>query len=167
MKTACVAITLSLLMASAIPCPGLEAPATRSISVMRPGDGLGDIVLGDSIPGVIKKMNDRKPDEGQTVKFGATAEYWLSYTDLGITFIFDEKKELIRIAVKNPGIIVQQSGLRVNGTVMDLDREYGKGEQTRLDDLYDQKVYRDRGIAFTINRKTERIETITIQSRGR
>lgn len=167
MKTASVLITLSLLVCSASPCPGQETPANRSISVMKPGEGLGAIVIGDSIPEVIKKMSGRKPDEGQAVKSGTVTEYWLSYVDLGITFIFDERKELSRIAVKNSGIIVQQSGLRVNSTLVDLEREYGKGEQSKLDDIYDQKVYRERGIAFTINRKTDKIETITIQSKSR
>jgi hypothetical protein len=167
MKIASVVMTLSLLIFFASPCASQEASANRSISVMKPGEGLGAIAIGDSIPKVIKKMDDRKPGGGQTVRVGKAVEYWLSYADLGVTFIFDERKELSRIAVKNPGIIVQQSGLRVNSTLGDLERQYGKGEQTKLDDIYDQKVYPDRGIAFTINKKTDKIETITIQSRSR
>lgn len=167
MKITSVVITLTLLVFSASMCHGQGLPASRSISVMKPGEGLGDIVIGDSIPEVIKKMSDRKPDKGQTVRSGTAAEYWLSYVDLGITFIFEERQKLSRIAVKNPGIIVQQSGLRVNSTLADVEREYGKRERTKLDDSYDQIVYQERGIAFTINKKMEKIETITIQSRSR
>lgn len=130
---------------------------------MKPGEGLGNILIGNSITDVIKKM-DSKPDDGKTVKIDSTAEYWLSYQDLGITLIFDDQKELIRIAVKNPAIIVQQTGFRVNSTRTEIERIYGKGELQTLDDVYDQILYKAKGIVFTLNKNTEKVETITIQT---
>lgn len=156
MKITALLATLSLLFCFTGRCAVAEAPASQSISVMKPGVGLGNVTLGDSIPEVIIKMNGKKPDDGKTVRIDSTAEYWLTYLDLGITFIFDGRKKLSRIAVKNPAIVVQQNGLRVNSTGIDMERAYGKGELTKLDEVYDQIAYRERGITFTLDKKRAR-----------
>lgn len=161
-----VITTVFLLLCHAVPCPGQEALTNTTIAVMKPGKGIGDIALGEPVAGVIKKMDGRKPKDGKTVRVGAKTEYWLRYPDMGITLIFDKQKRLSRVAVTNPGIIVLQNGLRVHSHVSEVEKVYGEsGNQNALDDEYEQRTYDDKGISFTVNRRTGKIEAITILPR--
>lgn len=145
-------------------CHGAESLENKSIAVIKPGVGLGNIKIGDPLADVIKKIG-RKPSEGKTVKTGTQTEYWLSYTDLGVTFIFNEKQVLSRVVVTNPGITVQQKGIRVNSSTEDIDKIYGKGTFKSLSDKYEQRVYQKEGLTLTINKDLNKIETITIEQK--
>ena len=145
-------------------CYGGEPLENKSIAVIKPGVGLGNIKIGDPLADVIKKIG-RKPSEGKKVQTGSQTEYWLSYTDLGVTFIFNEKQVLSRIAVTNPGITVQQKGIRVNSPTEDINKIYGLGDSKRLTDKYEQRVYDKEGLNFTINKDLNKIETITIEQK--
>lgn len=157
--------TIRMFLAAAMILTALVSygMVNKTIAVIHPGIGLGTIRLGDKLPDVIKKMDRKKPTDGKTVKSGNLKEYWLSYTDMGITFIFDEGELLVRIAISNPGIIVENSNIRVNSTVMELERTFGRGEIKNIDDRYEQRVFKNRGIGFTINKYSGKIEAIAIE----
>jgi hypothetical protein len=133
-------------------------------AVIEPGIGVGNMRMGDDMATVLRKMGRSKP-EGKTVKSGSMVEYWLSYAEKGITFIFNQNKILTRIAVSNPVFYVQQKGIRPKGSAAELDRLFGKGKTRKLNDEYEQKEYRDQGLTFTIDRNSNRIDTITITPR--
>lgn len=154
-------LVMSMLL-SCMYTPCFGASQLRKIAVIEPGIGIGDITLGNNLQDVIKKMAI-KPSDGKTVRSGNLKEYWLGYTGMGITFIFDEEQKLTRIAVSNPGIIVRQKGVRVNSSIKELMGSYGPAEISKISDKYEQWSYKDRGIVFTINIGTWKIETITIE----
>ena len=144
-----------------------EGPENKSIAVMDPGIGIGNIKIGDQLQDVIARMG-RKPSDGKTVSLANNrTEYWLDFKDLGITFIFDEKRELQRIAVSNPGIIIRSNGIRVDNSVNDIERVYGDSEVKKINEQYIQRIYRDKGVGFTINVDTGKIEAITIEKNRR
>jgi len=138
----------------------------RTITVMQPGVGIGNISIGDDLSLIIEKMG-YKPASGKTVKSGSLTEYWIDYSDLGITFIFAEDKRLVRVAVSNPGIVVADRDIRVNTSIRELLRAYGAGQSEKLKGGYERITYDDQGVSFTINTTTQRIETIVIQKRLR
>ena len=146
-----------------VPCYGMMQGG--GISVIEPGIGLGNIKLDDSLSDVLSRMDRKKPSSGKTVRSGNRVEYWLSYEDMGITFIFNENERLERIAVSNPGIVLQNSDIRANSSLRDMERVYGLGNSRKLNEKYELRMYSSLGISFTINRLTERIETITIEKR--
>jgi hypothetical protein len=147
---------------SVLPGNGAEILENKSISTIEPGTGIGNIRIGDDLADVVKKMV-KKPSDGKTVRSGVLTEYWVGYTDMGITYIFNEKRILTRIATTNPGIVVQQKGIRVGSSTKDIERAYGPGRVRKIDDKYEQWIYENRGINFTINRNTEKIEAIMIE----
>ena len=153
-------ITFFYLM---IPCHG-EKPMKESIAVMKPGVGIGDIRLGDNIPDVTKKMN-KEPTEVKRVenKDRKSLEYWVSYKEMGIAFIFDERKKLNRIAISNPGIIIDQKEIKVTSSLADLQKSYGVGYLIDKDigEKFKQRVY--PGVSFIINKETEKIIVIIIE----
>jgi hypothetical protein len=155
-----IGITFFYLM---IPCHG-EEPMKESIAVMKPGVGIGDIRLGDNIPDVIKKMN-KEPTEVKTVKNKdkKSVEYWISYKEMGITFVFDELKKLNRIAVSNPGIVIGQKEIRVNSSLGELQKSYGVEYLRDIDigERFKQRIY--PGVSFIINKETEKIVVIIIE----
>jgi hypothetical protein len=159
-----ITVAAILLFLAITWCHGAEPLQNKSIAVIKPGVGLGNIKIGDPLTDVIKKMG-RKPSDGKTVQTGSQTEYWLNYTDMGVTFIFNEKQVLSRIVVTNPGITVQQKGIRVNSSTEDIDKIYGKGTFKSLSDKYEQRVYEKEGLNFTINKDLNKIETITIQQK--
>lgn len=130
-------------------------------AVIEPGSGIGDIRIGDDMTTVLKKFKGSKP-EGNTVKSGLLVEYWLSYAKQGVTFIFDQNKKLRRIAVSNPVYYVEQKEIRPKASASELDRLFGKGKNEPLTEKYEQKKYEDQGLTFTIDKNSNRIETITI-----
>jgi hypothetical protein len=134
----------------------------RTITVMQPGVGIGNISIGDDLSLVIEKMG-YKPSGGKTVKTGSLTEYWIDYSDLGITFIFTEDKRLVRVAASNPGIVVGDTDIRVNTSARELLRAYGAGRSEDLKEGYERITYDEQGVSFTINATTQRIETIVIQ----
>jgi hypothetical protein len=146
-----------------IPCHG-EKPMKESIAVMKPGVGIGDIRLGDNIPDVTKKMN-KEPTEVKRVenKDRKSLEYWVSYKEMGIAFIFDERKKLNRIAISNPGIIIDQKEIKVTSSLADLQKSYGVGYLIDKDigEKFKQRVY--PGVSFIINKETEKIIVIIIE----
>jgi hypothetical protein len=143
-------------------CQSEERPVNKSIAVMEPGVGIGNIKLGDNLSDVIRKMG-KKPSDGKTIRSGRLTEYWLNYTDVGITFIFDSDRKLKRIAVSNPGIVTEQKGIRASSSVRDLERLYGRGETKNINDRYEQRTYKDKGISFTVSKDSGKIEAITIE----
>ncbi len=151
-----------MIICSAATCYAGDNLENKSIAVMETSKGIGNIAIGDTLQDVVKKMR-KKPSDGKTVKFGGKVEYWLDYQEHGITFIFAEDKTLSRIAVSNPGIVMKKGDVKVNSTVNDLLKHYGAGESRNLNDTYEQRSYKDKGVGFTINKNTEKIETITIQ----
>lgn len=146
------------------PCYGVteQRLPNRTITVMQPGIGIGNISIGDDLSLVIEKMG-YKPSGGKTVKTGSLTEYWIDYSDLAITFIFDKHKLLVRVAVSNHGIAIGDRDIRVNSSVRELLRAYGTGRPEHLKEGYERITYDDRGVSFTINVSTQRIETIVIQ----
>jgi hypothetical protein len=153
-------ITFFYLM---IPCYG-EKPMKESMAVMKPGVGIGDIRLGDNIPDVTKKMN-KEPTEVKRVenKDRKSLEYWVSYKEMGIAFIFDERKKLNRIAISNPGIVIDQKEIKVTSSLADLQKSYGVGYLIDKDigEKFKQRVY--PGVSFIINKETEKIVVIIIE----
>jgi len=141
---------------------GAEALKNKSIAVVKPGSGIGNIGLDDSLEDVIKKMG-LKPTDGNTITSGIQTEYWVHYKEMGITFIFSDEQKLVRIAVTNPGIIVQNGGIRVNSSVKEIVQLYGFIEPTPLDNDFEQWSYKALGISFTVNKNTRKIETIIVE----
>ncbi len=131
---------------------------------IRPGVGIGNIMVGDDVQAVIGKMK-KKPSDGKTVKVGVTKEYWLHYKDEGVTYIFNEDRKLSRIATSSPNNQVKEgkAGISVNNTSKDLDNIYGPGLNNKINEKYEQRVYKDKGMSFIINRKSQKIESITIE----
>lgn len=139
--------------------------SSDSIAVAKGGVGLGTIKLGDSIETTVKKMN-KKPTEGKTVITGKTEEYWLSYKEQGITFVFSSNQSLNRIIVTNPGIVLKDTDIRVNSLSTGLKDYKGMVEDVKesgqIKGRYMQKFLPSHGASFMINKDTEKIETITI-----
>lgn len=146
-----------------IPCHG-ERPAKESMAVVKPGVGIGDIRLGDNLPDAIKKMN-KEPTEVKRVKNKdrQSLEYWVSYKEMGMTFIFDERKKLIRVAISNPGIVVDQKEIKVTSSLAELQKSYGAGYSREIDigGRFKQRVY--PGVSFIINKETGKIAVIIIE----
>lgn len=156
----CSVASLLVLILCGTNCRAGNSAIDKS-AVIEPGLGIGDIRIGDDMKTVLRKIGGSKP-EGKTVKSGSMVEYWLSYAEQGITFIFDRNKILSRIAVSNPVFYVQQKGIRPKGQAAELDRLFGKGTKRNLNDNYELKEYRNQGLTFTIDKDSNRIDTITI-----
>jgi hypothetical protein len=146
-----------------IPCHG-ERPAKESMAVVKPGVGIGDIRLGDNLSDVIKKMK-KDPTEVKRVenRDKKSIKYWVSYKEMGISFVFDERKKLIRIAISNPGIVVDQKEIKVTSSLAELQKSYGVGYLRDIDvgKKFKQRVY--PGVSFIINKETEKITVIIIE----
>lgn len=149
-----------ILLVPAPECWGIDA--IDKGAVIRPGSGIGDIMIGDDLRTVLRKLEGKKPTEGKTVTTGNLVEYWLSYSELGVTFIFDQSRKLSRIAVTNPAFYVEQNGVRPKSSAANIDKSFGSSKVNKLNDGYEQRIYREKGLSVTIDRNTNKIDTITI-----
>jgi hypothetical protein len=160
MKEGMLAVLLILLCFMGTSAQAETPLSNRSISVMQPGRGIGNINLGDTLETVVRKMG-AKPANVKSVRTAGIVEYWMDYAELGITFILNSDMTLNRIAVSNPGINIPRTAVHVNSDIDTLVSVFGAGTSVQVNDVYDQHGY--NGVRFMVNRKTRRIETIIIE----
>lgn len=147
------------------PAPALYGEAdSTSIATLRPGKGIGNINIGDSLEDVVKQMG-KKPSEGKTVTTGKEVQYWLIYKPQGLAFVFDKASTLVSIIVTNPVMRIPSSNIRINSSSKKLRNAYGDGRDVPIEGNYEQRIYDKEGVIFMINRGSGKVESITIMGK--
>jgi hypothetical protein len=141
-----------------------KAPAKLpepSLAVIKPGKGIGEIALGDSIATAVDKMK-LVPNLARKISYEGVIEYWLNYEDLGLAFIFNSDKSLSKIAINNPTMVLDNNRIRVKSPLTDLYESFEHGEVTKYEQGYKLINYPYEGISFTVDPKEGKIFTITV-----
>lgn len=140
-----------------------------SLAVIKPGKGIGEIELGDSIATTVDKMKIA-PNLARKVQYEDGLEYWLNYEDLGLAFIFSSDKGLSKIAINNPTMVLDNYKIRVKSPLTDLYQSFEQGLVIKHDQglviKHDQGYklinYPYEGVSFTVDPKEGKIFTITV-----
>jgi hypothetical protein len=138
-------------------------------TLIRPGIGVGEIRLGDSLADVYAKLGQKKADSARKVGKGEMEEIWLSYRAMGLTFAYDRKKTLKKIIVTSKAIPLERVGLRVGSRAAYIERYY-ETSQRRVRKIAGRDnmefwEYAGQGITFTVDTAEDRIDVITVMRR--
>ena len=130
-------------------------------SYIQPGKGLGVFKIGERYQEIQKKLGKRKPDKTTKVN---SKEMWISYYDMGLTFVFSYKDKILqKIVVTSKGLLVERTGIRIGSSEKNLVKYYG---EAKVKEDYDKQrklwEYKHLGVNFLINKKNHAVEEIIV-----
>jgi len=143
--------------------------AVRNSNRIKPGIGVGRILLGEKYQDIAPILN-REHDDMRKAGEGADAEMHLSYEKMGLTLIYDAaNKHLKKILVTNKALLIDQTDISVGSSASQL-RKYLKKQRMepsievragrRPIEIWD---FEEEGIAFWIDQDDQIIIAIEIK----
>ena len=96
-------------------CPFHNYLGAQGDALIMPGKGVGVLKLGDRIDVINRKIGNIKVDNSRKVVNPTSGnEMWLSYKNLGMTFVFNYKThKLEKIVVLTVGLLLENTGISV------------------------------------------------------
>jgi hypothetical protein len=106
----------------------IEHLLAAELLVIYPGEGIGEIKLGDSVRRVVELWKE-KSDEIKKVEFTLdknkkVTEFLLFYKRRGIIFVCEPDQKIKRIIIKNPSFPVKENGLHIGSSTSEIERAY-------------------------------------------
>jgi hypothetical protein len=128
-----------------------------------PGEEVGVLKLGNLVGFITRDLGNIEPSTVRKVEEGETKEMWLSYTDLGLTLIFDyATKTLKRIIVLTPSLLVKGTGVHVGSKEAEVLDYFKKPSK---DSKANELDYPHLGINFLIKESDRTVSAIEIKAK--
>ena len=163
------ALGFVLLLLFLFPC---DSHATKGwvVAIIFPGQGVGEIRLGEHYSVISNSLGKEEPDKVEmvhrTVNNEDKMEYWLNYEDRGLQMILNHDKVLIKIIVKNSGLSVKENGIHVGSSEKLIRKIYGEKEAFKKIKGAEALCYPSKGLSFMVSDKTHLVESIVVENKG-